>query len=69
MTDKNCTQQIQLFQNENKIKFQIDYYHHGLFDYYGHLILKWEKAGQQQQQQQKKTQDLETTTRCLKSMT
>ena len=65
MTDKNCTEQIQLFQNDNKIKFQIDYYSHGLFDYYGDLILQWEKAGQQQQQQK----HLETTICPLKRIT
>ena len=32
------------------LEMTIDYYSHGLFDYYDHLILKWEKAGQQQQQ-------------------
>ena len=36
------------------LEMTIDYYSHGLFDYYDHLILKWEKAGQQQQQQQQK---------------
>ena len=35
------------------LEMTIDYYSHGLFYYYCHLILKWEKAGQQQQQQQK----------------
>ena len=34
------------------LEMTIDYYSHGLFYYYCHLILKWEKAGQQQQQQQ-----------------
>ena len=31
------------------LEMTIDYYSHSLFDYYDHLILKWEKEGQQHQ--------------------